>query len=207
MANKADRFYFENFVAAADLCCKAADFLVDCLSDYKPERIREMLDSMHNFEHSADIKKHEMSSALAKAFVTPLDREDLAELSQNIDEAVDSVEEVLQRFYVNQIKTVLPEAVEFARKIAACARQMKDMLVEFENYKKYDKLRQLIIGLNHSEEECDNFYLEASVKLRFQCTDVLEIIAWREIYGYMENCADACEHVADSVETVVMKNT
>lgn len=207
MANKADRFYFENFVEAAECCCKAADYLVECLEDYDPKRIRTMLDSIHAHEHMADMKKHEMSAALAKAFVTPLDREDLAELSQNIDEVVDRIEEVLQRFYVNQIQKALPDSIVFAKKIAGCAHLMKQMLEEFENYKKYDKLRKMIIELNHSEEECDQFYLEAAVRLRSECSDVLEIISWREIYDYMENCADACEHVADSVETVVMKNT
>ncbi len=207
MANKADRFYFQNFVEAADCCCKAADYLVECLNNYDPKRIKFMLDSMHTFEHMADIKKHEMSSALAKAFVTPLDREDLAELSQNIDEAVDCIEEVLQRFYVNQIQTVHPDAIVFAEKIAGCAQLMKSLLENFENFKRNDGLQKMIIDLNHTEEECDAFYLEATVKLREQCKDVLEIISWREIYDYMENCADACEHVADSVETVVMKNT
>ena len=85
MASKSDRIYYENFNAAAELICSAANYLVDCLSSYKPEEINHMLEKMHGFEHDADGKKHEMSAALAKAFVTPLDREDLAELSQNID--------------------------------------------------------------------------------------------------------------------------
>ena len=207
MANKADRFYFENFVQAAECCCKAADYLVECLVNYDPKRIRFMLESMHAYEHMADMKKHEMSSALAKAFITPLDREDLAELSQNIDEAVYCIEEVLQRFYVNQIQVVLPEAIEFARKIAGCARLMKDMMLEFENYKKYDALQKLIIDLNHAEEECDRIYMEATMNIRKHCTDVLDVVSWREIYARMENCADACEHVGDCVDMVVMKNT
>ena len=37
--------------------------------------------------------------------------------------------------------------------------------------------------------------------------DALEIIAWREVYKYLENCADACENVADVVEGVIMDNT
>ena len=44
-------------------------------------------------------------------------------------------------------------------------------------------------------------------KPHYDYADLLEIIAWREIYDYMEDCADACEHVADTVATVVMKNT
>lgn len=208
MANKADRFYFKNFVEAAECCCKAADYLVECLSNYDPDKISFMLESMHAHEHMADMKKHEMSSALAKAFVTPLDREDLDQLSQNIDEVADKVEEVLQRFYVNQIQTVTPEAIEFARKIAGCCRLMREMLRQFENFRRQDdELQKLIIELNNAEEECDGFYLQAAVKIRTQCTNVLEVLDWREIYDYMEECADACEHVADCISTIVMKNT
>ncbi len=207
MANKADKFYFENFIEAAEYSCKAADYLVECLTAYDPEQIEKMLETMHDFEHSADKKKHEMSTALAKAFVTPIDREDLAELSQNIDEVADTIEEILQRFYVNQIRTVSPEAILFAQKIADCCVLMKNMLMEFEHFKKSEHLKTMIIEINRAEEECDRFYLEAVIAVRKQCSEVLDIISWREIYDYMENCVDACEDVADSVGTIVMKNT
>ena len=206
MANKADRFYFENFIRAADYACKAAEYLEQCLTNYNAGQIDAMLHKMHEIEHEADKNKHEMSTALAKAFVTPIDREDLAELSHNIDEVTDKIEEILQRFYVNQICTVIPEAIIFSKKIAECCERTKQVLIEFENYKRSDQLRKLIIDVNHAEEECDRFYLDATITVRKQCSDVLEIIAWREIYDYMENCIDACEHVADSVGTVVMKN-
>ena len=62
---------------------------------------------MHEFEHKGDDKHHEMSSMLAKAFVTPVDREDLAMISQSIDEVLDKLEEVLQRFYVDQIRVII----------------------------------------------------------------------------------------------------
>lgn len=208
MGRKADHFYYENFVEAAGYSCQAADYLVECLKNYDYSGITRMLETMHGFEHNADIKKHEMSSTLAKAFVTPLDREDLAELSQNIDEVADKIEEILQRFYVSQVKRVLPEAILMAEKIADCCRMMVEMLGELENFRKSDKLRSMIIQLNQAEEDCDAFYLDATVKIREQCgNDVLEIMAWKEIYDYMEDCADACEHVADTVEGVVMKNS
>ena len=35
---------------------------------------------------------------------------------------------------------------------------------------------------------------------------VLTVICWREIFDKLEKCADACEHVGDSIETIVMKN-
>ena len=207
MASKQDRFYFENFIAAADCSCRAADFLVDCLEHYDAEQLQQMMRDLHAIEHEGDGKKHEMSAALARAFVTPVDREDLAMISANIDDVTDCVEEILEGLYMDQIKTILPGTVDFARRLADCCRLMKAMLSEFPNFKKPAQLHKLIIDLNHAEEECDRIYMEVTMNIRKHCTDVLDVVSWREIYARMENCADACEHVGDCVDMVVMKNT
>ena len=58
MANKADRFYYENFIEAADCACKAADYLVECLSAFDPQKMETILGTIHEFENAADKKKH-----------------------------------------------------------------------------------------------------------------------------------------------------
>ena len=178
----------------------------ECLTNYDYANIRTMLEEMHALEHAADDVKHEMSSALAKAFVTPIEREDLAQISTNIDEVADFIEEVLQKIYVNRIQSIMPEAIEFSAKIVECCEMMKEMLGELVNFKKPKKLHDMIIDLSHKEEECDQLYLEASLKAADFSTDVLTVIYWREIFDKLEKCADACEHVGDSIETIVMKN-
>ena len=51
------------------------------------------------------MKKHEMNEALAKAFVTPVDREDLDLLSHKLDDITDTLEEVLYLQYSeNQLR-------------------------------------------------------------------------------------------------------
>lgn len=207
MSRKADRFYFENFIACADCACGAASYLEACLSRFDPEELPEKLTGIHEVEHQGDMKKHEMSEALAKAFVTPLEREDIALLSQNIDEVTDYIEDVLQRVYINNVRVIRPDAVEFAHKIVVCCEMMKQMLESFESFRRDTNLKKLIIDLNHLEEDCDVLFLNAMRKLHTECKDPIEVIAWREVYTYMERCADACEHVADAVEMVVMKNT
>jgi len=207
MASKQDRFYYDNLIEAAGVSCKAAEYLVECLSSYDLEDLEEKLSRMHGFEHCGDEKKHDMTSALAKAFVTPVDREDLALISQNIDEVTDAIEEVLQCFYMDQIATVREEAIAFAKKLVVCCQQMKELMGEFENFKKPAKLHEMVIRLNHAEEECDRLYLEACKQIRKESGNAMNFFFWREIYEKMERCADACEHVGDCVETVVMKNT
>lgn len=204
---KGDKFYFENFAASAALSRKAANYLVECLENYAPEKIEEMLVNMHEIEHTADIKKHEMDDALARAFVTPVDREDLDMLSDNLDQVTDGIEEVLQKFYIFNIQTVEPGAVAFAKKLVGSCELLCDLMQEFENFKRSKKIRELIIALNDAEEECDQLYLTTMRELSQKPYDVLTVISWREIYECFEACADVCEHVSECVGMVIMKNT
>lgn len=204
---KGDKFYFENFAESAALSKKAATYLVECLENYDPNEIEMMIHKMHEIEHTADIKKHEMSDALAKAFVTPVDREDLDMLSHNLDQVTDKLEEIMQKFYIYNIQSVEPSVIDFAKNLVRSCELLCDLMNEFENFKRSKKIRNLIIELNDTEEECDKLYLASMRELTGNSTDVLTTISWREIYECFESCADACEHVSECVGTVIMKNT
>ncbi|MBQ9940727.1 MAG: DUF47 family protein [Clostridia bacterium] len=207
MSKKSDMFYFENFLSVSQLCCNAADYLVECLKNYNVSNLEDEISHMHKYEHEADIKKHEMSRSLSKAFITPLEREDLAELSHTLDDVTDNIEEVLQLIYMEEPQEVTNESVVMAVKIASCCRAMERMFKELHNFNKPEKLLGAIVELNDLEEECDLLYLQAYKKIRKEKTDALEIIFWRKVYDYLERCADSCEHVADIVDMIVMKNS
>ncbi len=204
---KGDKFYFENFAACTALSKEAANYLVECLENYKPENLEEMLKKMHAIEHKADVKKHEMDKALAKAFVTPVDREDLDMLSHNLDKVTDRIEEVLQRFYIYNILAADESVIAFAKKLVKSCEILCEIMDEFENFKRSKKILPLIITLNDIEEECDKLYLESMRKLSVEEKDVLTIVSMRKVYECFESCADACEHVGDSIGSVIMKNT
>lgn len=204
---KGDKFYFENFVSSTELAKKAANYLVECLENYDASKLEEMLQQMHEIEHSADLKKHEMHEALAKAFVTPVDREDLDMLSHNLDDVIDLLEEVLQKFYIYDVQTIDPPAVEFAKKLVKSCEILCSIMGEFENFKKSKNIRPLIISINDAEEECDKLYLTSMRALTKSDNDVSYKIAWRKIYESIEACADACENVSECIGSVIMKNT
>ncbi len=209
MANKKNDFYWNNYISAADAACSAADYLLECMRNFDINQINEMLAKMHGFENGGDNVRHEMNEALAKSFVTPIDREDMAELSQKLDKVTDRIEEVLQAIYINHIKSITPEAISFAEKICICTAKMKEMLTELPNFKKSERINTLIIDVNAAEGECDKLYLQAN----YDCLkdadqkNPLDVITWRSIYSKLEECADECEHVADTIGIVIMKNT
>lgn len=204
---KGDKFYYENFKESTSLSKKAANYLVECLENFEQDRILQMLENMHEIEHSADLKKHAMSEALAKAFVTPVDREDLDMLSHNLDDVTDIIEEILQKFYIYNIQSIHPASIAFAKNIVKSCEILCEIMNEFENFKKSKKLRTLIIALNDVEEECDKLYLSSMRHLTEKSEDVIVTCAWRDIYDCLEACADACEHVGDCIGSVIMKNT
>ena len=185
MSKKSDSYYFQNFIECVQCGCEAAKMLEDNLMNFDTGLLQDKLDELHKIEHDADKKKHEMMGVLVKAFITPIEREDIILLSQSIDEVTDKIEDVLIRIYINNVHTIKPEAVEFTKVIIRCCNALKEVM----------------------EEEGDRMFIDSMRKLHTEVKDPIEIIAWREIYVYLEKCCDACEHVADIVESVIMKNT
>ena len=102
---------------------------------------------------------------------------------------------------------IKPEAVAFTKVIIRCCQALKEVMEEFCDFQKSKTLHGLIIEINALEEEGDRLFIDSMRKLHTEEEDPIQIIAWREIYSYLEKCCDACEHVADIVESVIMKNT
>ena len=207
MSKKSDSYYFQNFIECVECGCQAAKMLEDNLNHFDTGLLQDKLDELHRIEHDADKKKHEMMAVLVKAFITPIEREDIILLSQSIDEVTDKIEDVLIRIYINNVQQIRPEALAFIKVIIRCCEALKEVMEEFADFGKSKTLHGLIIEINALEEEGDRLFIESMRKLHAEVTDPIEIIAWREIYVYLEKCCDACEHVADVVESVIMKNT
>ena len=135
MGSKQNSFYFDNFIACADYSRKAAQLLDKGMRQFDPAQIGDMIEEMHEVEHAGDEKKHELLNVLAKAFITPIEREDIILLGQNIDEVTDKIEDVLLRMYCNNIKSVRPDALELVAVVIECCNELKEMLEEFPRLK------------------------------------------------------------------------
>lgn len=205
MAKK--NIYFDAFVKQTEIACQAAEYLKNALTDFQPETLHAKRAHMHEIENRADEEKHEAMNKLAKEFVTPIEREDIVRLLDEIDEVVDLVEDVLIRIYMYNIKVILPEALHFVDVIQRSCEALLVAAKEFPNFQKSATLQQAIIDINTMEEEGDAIYIDAMRALFKGEKDPIQVIAWSETFDRLEDCCDACEHVADIMESVVMKNS
>ena len=206
MAYKSDGFYFDNFVESARISCEAAQTLKNVLCNFNANALEKPRAMLHEIEHKGDSKRHEMTSALVRAFITPIDREDLLHLSQNIDDVTDCIEDIFIHIYINNVREIRPDSIRFAELLISCCRVMTEMLEEFRNFKKSKKLSELIVEINRMEEVGDDMYIKNMKNLHSTVSDPLTVIAWREIYCYFEKCCDMCENVADIVESITIGN-
>lgn len=200
--------YYEFFQEMSRQAGLAADHLHKTLINFDANALNDEVTAMHRIESAADAEKHDMMSHLVREFITPIEREDIVSLAHELDNVVDSIEEVLLRMYMYDVRTLREEALPFANMIVQCTTEMSRMLELFERFKKdSEELSQVIIQLNHLEEQGDRIYTEALRRLYTDGTPPIEIIAWDEIYNRFEKCCDNCEHVATCVEGIIMKNS
>ena len=207
MAHKRENDYFELLCRQVAHCTEAAGLLQAILTNFDPAALQDQLASLHQVEHRADLVKHEMMEKLLHEFITPIEREDIILLSQNIDEVTDKIEDVMLRLYYNNIQSIRPDSLELVSIVVKSCDMVKLMLKEFASFRHSKSLRDHIIAINTLEEQADQVFVTSMRELHTTCTDPVEIICWREVYFYLEKCTDACEHVADVVEQIVMKNS
>lgn len=207
MGKKRDFNYFEAFVQLVDYSCQSAEILETSLKRFNPTGLAEMMKNLHGIEHAADMGKHDMMNRLAREFIAPIEREDIIELGQEIDNVTDSIEDVLMGVYMYNILSIRPEAIDFVDVIVQCCNSLKKTMEDFQNFRKSTTIHDSVVEINRLEEVGDRMYTEAVRNLYVNCKDPVEILAWTKIFDRMESCCDACEHVANVVESVMMKNS
>ena len=207
MARRRTESYFEMFEKMGDSACRAADQMIAILQNFDTKTLLAKMEELHAVEHAADTQKHLLMGILAKDFITPIDREDIMSMASQLDEVVDEIEDVIIKIYMFNIKSIRPDALAFAKILAQCCKELRSTLQEFKHYKKSKTIAKSIIELNRLEGEGDALYMKAVRDLYEKGGDPLEVMAWTTVYGTMEKCCDACEHTANVVEEIILKNS
>jgi len=207
MAIKKDDTYFNTFVELVNYSCEAANLLSDIMHNYNPDELEEKMKLMHNIEHAGDVERHIMMKKLAKEFITPIEREDIVAMADAIDNVTDNIEDVLMRMYMFNVRTMRDDALKMADIIVKCCEALREALSEFHNFRKSQTLHSLIVEINRMEEEGDELFMKATRNLYVNGKDPIEMYGWGRTLHYMEICCDACEDVADVIESVMMKNS
>jgi predicted phosphate transport protein (TIGR00153 family) len=183
-----------------------ADVFAELRKAAGPDDFKQVADRLRRIEHEGDEIAHLLYEELDKTFVTPIDREDLHNLTSTLDDVLDMMEACAGRIvifklsrFTEPMRELVRIANESAKEIARCITLLRDM-------SQLDEIQVHVVHVNSLENEGDKVYRKALEALFADVKDPIELIREKEILDGLENTIDACEDVMDLVRSVVVKN-
>lgn len=199
--------YFKLVEQQVEYCVQAADLLEEILCKYSTQNLPTQREKMHKIEQAADGIHHDILTRLSAEFITPIDQEDILHLVQIVDDVTDALDEVVLDFYMYHVEKLPAEAPELSKIVNRCVKALYEAVKELKNFKKPETLRKLLVEVNTIESDADKVYIEAIHNLFSRESDGKTLIGSKTVYESLENCCDLCEHAADVIEQIIIKNT
>lgn len=159
------------------------------------ERLREL-------EHEADACKRRLRRALSEAFTTPLDPEDIFELSRGLDEIVNDAKNLV-REAVAMSTPPDPAMATMARELASGTTRLDEALRAFAAGRR-DIATEIADHAVKEQRHLQHAYREAMSAL-VENDDLREVTARRELYRRFARAGDELEMVAERIWYSVLK--
>jgi predicted phosphate transport protein (TIGR00153 family) len=195
--------FFDLFKQAAHNVIEGSRLLKELMEDYT--NVQQKIERIKEVEHIGDGITHDIALRLNQTFLTPLDREDIHDLASALDDILDAVEAVADRFAIYKIAQPTESAIRLAdilyRASVAVGRGVDHIAMSHEEVKEYG------VQVNSLENEADRVSRDAISELFEKETNPIAVIKWKEIYETFEEGTDRCEDVANVIECIVLKQT
>lgn len=197
--------FFKTLEEMADVIMEAVDRFANVVNGDLPD-VAEFAKEMKEFEHRGDRHTHTILTELNKTFITPIEREDIMELIKKLDDVLDGVEACASRFDMYQIT----RTDVYIRKFGDCLRRSAAEIkkaIYLLTQKKLLALQEPCVKLNELENEGDELMRQGIKHLFQNVKDPIELLKYKEIYECLEQTTDSCEDVANTLQTVIMRNS
>lgn len=157
-------------------------------------------------EQMGDQYTHEVILELNKTFITPLEREDIMELTLQLDDVLDCLEVCASHLVLYNIREMDDYMRLFTRNIKMCVQELHSA-VQLLTQNRLKEMTRHTHKINDLENAADDLLRDALKTLFTTNTDPIDIIKKKEIYTMMESFSDFCEDVADILEGIIMRNS
>lgn len=161
---------------------------------------------MKQFERSGDEYTHAVIMELNKTFITPIEREDIMELIKRLDDVMDGVEACASRFDMYGIVKTDEYIRQFGDVLRRSVIEIKSA-IHLLTQKKLLAMQPHCVNLHELENEGDALMREGIKHLFQHVKDPIELIKYKEMYERLEETTDSCEDVANTLQSIMMRNS
>lgn len=201
-----DQQFYDYFREAAENALEVAGSLSDLLLDYvdAPSKIRRI----EELEHHGDDISHRLLAALNVTFLTPLDRGDILDLTNKLDDFVDLITAAAVRLRLYNIEQPTEHAQLLGRIIAEQGIAVCEAISRLGNDRQHREILTYTVEINRLEDEADDAFNRALAGLydgAVSIPDVVNAMRWDELYRRLEDAADRGEDLANTIEAILRK--
>jgi uncharacterized protein Yka (UPF0111/DUF47 family) len=198
--------FFDLLEMAIDNLCEAIKFFHRELETNDPAKWGELRHRMKDFEHNGDNVHRIIVDKLDQTFVTPIEREDILQLSHSIDDVLDLVDAASERLVMYGVGHIHPPVIEITRLLTEGATDLTFLVRSLRNMSNVKDIRNRIRKVQLMEDEADALYNASMGNLFATVTNAVELIKWKEIIEDLEDASDSITLVAKVVGSTVTKN-
>ncbi|MBJ7604154.1 MAG: DUF47 family protein [Candidatus Dormibacteraeota bacterium] len=159
---------------------------------------------LRDLEHRCDDVTHEIYELVNRTFVAPMESEDILLLASTVDDVVDLAEEVGDKMELYRVTEVTEPAKAFGECLAEAGIELARALEDLESFNELEARR---LEIHRLENEGDRISREAlGAMFEGNGLSAAHLIKWKDLYDLLEETMDTCEHVANVLETISIKN-
>lgn len=195
--------FFPMFASSGQNLVTGARLLKELLGSAPSDR-KDIAERMRAAEHAGDDVTHAIMRELNESFITPFDREDIYRLASCLDDVMDAMEAAVDLVVLYQIGELPPEVADQVDVIERAAELTAEAMLQLRSMK---DLSEFWIELNRLENQADQVYRRLLARLFSGDFDALTVMKLKEVVDQLEAAADAFEHVANTVETIAVKES
>jgi len=194
--------YYDLFADSANNIVSASRLLVEIISDGS-DRVA-LAERMRACEHAGDERTHAIMRRLNESFITPFDREDIYRLASNLDDVMDYMEAAADLIVLYQIEHLPKEVIRQVEVLERASELTAEAMPRLRSMK---NLNEYWIEINRLENQADQIYRRLLAKLFGGEYDALTVLKMKEVIDQLEMAADAFEHVANTIESIALKES
>jgi uncharacterized protein len=198
-----DKKFFAYFEQQSSNIVQMAQQLRDLV--YVWENVNERVGFLADMEQDGDAIKHDIAVLMHRSFLPPLDREDISELTNALDNIADSIHDAADRLYLYNVERPGGRARELVDLIVQATMEVEAGICEIKDKISQPQLLTRSMAINQIENSGDAVYRAALVELFINPKDMASVVKWREIYKKMESAIDGCEVIANILEALAAK--
>jgi len=161
---------------------------------------------IHDFEHEGDTLSHEITDMLNRTFITPIDREDIYALANQLDDVLDMINAMAGRMKLYKLDPGNDYFSQFIDLIDQSSVALANAVKHMHDTKRTRRVLDHCIEINRLENMGDQVREKAIGSLFETEKDPIMVIKWKEMYEVAEGTLDKCEHVAKVIESILVKH-